>query len=162
MDLDYEGEKETVQTLKDVEKLVAAMPKLVEPYPKFVKEKMDPDVAAAHQTYSWDQVPPSATAYMYCIKDVGEGMVKPEAGFKPGEGERKLPAKYTGDGDTFTGEMVQKYATEGGKADGKPNGEFWFDFGGARKAAKQVLQDYVHIDEDHAEELLCAKYLGAW
>ena len=63
-------------------------------------------------------------------------MTVPEPGFKPSEGDRKIPEKYTGTGDVFMGEMIKKYAMEGGKKKGKPNGDFWFEFEGAREASK--------------------------
>ena len=65
-------------------------------------------------------------------------MGKPEEGFAPTK-DRKIPEKYTGIGDTFTGDMIKKYAMEGGKKEGKPNGQFWFEFEGAREASKIVL-----------------------
>jgi len=34
------------------------------------------------------------------------------------------------------GDLVSKYAVEGGKASGGPNGKFWFEYDGARDAAK--------------------------
>ena len=49
---------------------------------------------------------------------------------------RVVPAKYTGIGDTFMGELVSKYAVEGGKGSGTPNGNFWFEYDGARDATK--------------------------
>ena len=105
-------------------------------------DRMDPDVAEAHGTYQWDQVPPHSTGHSYCQTKRPEGMGKPEEGFKPGGKDRKIPEKFTGQGDSFTGEMIKKYAIEGGKSskDKKPNGQFWFEFEGARQAAKEVLQ----------------------
>ena len=71
-------------------------------------------------------------------------MTKPE-----GSKASSIPEKYTGTGgDTFTGDMVKKYAMQN-KIDGKD--QFFFDFDGARKAANEVLQEYVHVDNDTAE-----------
>ena len=104
---------------------------------------MDPDVAAAHGTYAWDDVAPHKEAHQYCTTKSPEGMTKPE-----GTKASSVPEKYTGQGDTFTGEMVKKYAMQS-KVDGKD--QYFFDFGGARQASKEVLQEYVHVDADTAE-----------
>ena len=83
------------------------MPKEVKAYPQHVKDTMDPDVAAAHSTYHWDEVSPHVEAHSYCTTARPEGMTKPE-----GAKATKVPEKYTGTGDTFTGEMVKKYAMQ--------------------------------------------------
>ena len=100
---------------------------------------MTPEVAAAHSTYAWDDVSPHKEAHQYCTTASPEGMTKPQ-----GTKATSVPEKYTGTGDTFTGEMVKKYAMVNDSA-------YFFNFEGARKASKEVLQEYVHVDEDTAE-----------
>ena len=53
------------------------------------------------------------------------------------------------------GEMISKYATEGGKKEGKPNGKFWFEYEEAQKAGVQVLKDYLHLNDEQAKEVIC-------
>lgn len=52
----------------------------------------------------------------------GVSPARDDPGFRPGEGKRNIPAHYGDLGDSFMGRMVSKYAIEGGKATGKPNG----------------------------------------
>ena len=48
-----------------------------------------------------------------------------------------MPKKYDGPGgDDFMQKYIKEFAVEGGKVDGKPNGQFWFEKAGAKLAAK--------------------------
>ena len=60
------------------------------------------------------------------------------------------------------GEMIQKYAIEGGKAQGKPNGQFWFEWEGARIASKQVLKSFLHVEDSEADTILCDNFEKTW
>ena len=60
------------------------------------------------------------------------------------------------------GEMISKYATEGGKKEGKPNGKFWFEYEEAQKAGVQVLKDYLHLNDEQAKEVICQNIEETW
>jgi len=87
------------------------------------------------------------------------------------EYSRQVPSKYQktstaygtqGGGDDFMSKMIKEYAIEGGKDKGEPNGQFWFEPEGARKAAKQVLMDYMHHSEAEAEDEVCQRFNHVW
>ena len=121
----------------------------------------DPDVLDAMKKYNWEEVPPHSQAHDFCrIKVLPD--VKVEPGYKPGEGDRKIHDKYKESGDTFMGEMIEKYAIEGGKAQGKPNGQFWFEWEGGRVAAKQTLKKYLHVEDSEADSILCDNFEKTW
>ena len=74
-----------------------------------------------------------------------------------------MPEKYLGIGsDEFMAMLIEKYAVEGGKANKKPNGEFWMEWNGAERASRQVLQDYLHITEEHAADIVCGNFKATW
>ena len=127
-----------------------------------VIKRQDPDVLLKMSKYSWEDVPPHSNAFYICNNKLKVTREVAEPGFPP-SGDRKLPERFQGQvGDNFMGEIVSKYAMEGGKAQGKPNGDFWFEWDGAEKASAQVLQDYVHIDSEEAQSIICDKFKATW
>lgn len=127
-----------------------------------VIKRQDPEVLQKMSKYNWEDVPPHSNAFYICNNKLKVTREVAEPGFPP-SADRKLPERYQGQtGDNFMGEIISKYAMEGGKAQGKPNGEFWFEWDGAEKASAQVLQDYVHIDSEDAQSIICDKFKATW
>ena len=58
--------------------------------------------------------------------------------------------------------MIKEYAMEGGKAAGKPNGFFWFEPLGAKRASEFVLKSYMHMTQENAEVAVCSRFKSAW
>ena len=87
---------------------------------------------------------------------------------------RTLPARFTGnaadDGyypiDTFTQNMLKKYAIEGieGKKekDPRPTGSFYLTKDSARLAAVEVLCTHFALCKEKGEEYLAGHYEDAW
>ena len=127
-----------------------------------VIKNQDPDVLKKMSTYNWEDVPPHSSAFYICNNKLKVTREVAEPGFPP-SGERKLPDRYQGQiGDNFMGAIISKYAMEGGKPQGKPNGDFWFEWDGAEKASLQVLQDYLHVTAEDAQDIVCDKFKASW
>merc|ERR1719223_1841625 len=102
-------------------------------------KRQDPDMLNKMSKYNWEDVPPHSQAFYICNNKLKVTRQVAEPGFPP-SGDRKLPDRYQGQsGDDFMGTIISKYAMEGGKAAGKPNGDVWFEWDGAEKASLQVL-----------------------
>ena len=108
-------------------------------------------------SYDWDKVPPHSEAHNFCRKSAHPDLKIEPAGYAPGESSRKVPEQY---GD-FMGDLIKKYAFEGGKP-GPSNGTFWFQYEGSRAAAKDVLKSYLHVDDQGAEDILCDNFEKTW
>ena len=120
---------------------------------------VDPEVTAREKTYSWETVIPYPRRPCPNYQED----INPESrkhGYHADEKAplytRKVPAKYAGTGgDDFMLKYIKEFAVEGGKLDGKPNGQFWFEKEGAKRACKQVVLDYMHVTPEEADDIVC-------
>ena len=108
--------------------------------------RIDPEVLKKQASYHWSDKTPKASC-AGCRKDKGDHVkAKSTVGthYQPVETPdqsyaRKVPIKYGGiyeGGDSAMVKLIKDYAIEGGKKEGKPNGQFYFDVAGARDAAR--------------------------
>ena len=166
-----------IQELSQADQRALELPKLTGQNEERAKEilnkqlypNQDPAVTEKQSKYRWDQVDPHAGAYDVCPSCIGASakvnqfeFKAPKDGFKTGDKDydRKVPEKLGN--DEFMKEMITKYATEGGKESKKPNGQFWFDRANTEKASVQVVMDYLHVNKDMAETLVCANFIPTW
>ena len=144
-------------------------------------QQIDPEVSRRDATYHWSDVVPEPVGLgrIGCDDDLlnaFEAVMKEKSkqtAYHPDEHETKksnsksytrvVPEKYTGiSGDSFMHKLIVEHAIEGGKAQGKPNGQFWFEPAGARAAAKDVIVNYLHVPDAVANDMVCSRFWTIW
>ena len=148
-----------------------------QPSPKLEKDaNIDPLVQQRNDKFHWTQnVEDWETKHYYtpcgqnkvekaAYEKIETDKVKKEA-YLPGDEKYKrvIPTKYTGQsGDSFMANIIKNYAVEGGKKEGKPNGAFWFEPLGAKKASQFVMKSYMHMSDTDSEVAVCARFNSVW
>lgn len=79
---------------------------------------------------------------------------------------RELPGNYNEEDqtpvDTFTRNVIEKYATEGVTAEGKPNKEFFILKDQAKIIAGQVVEQHLGLKDDELSKFMKLRFDETW